>query len=110
MNIVDDKTLQSAKKFFQSKGLEVAGGITYTIDESNYFQTIVTPGTSIAKKRRKLLKWQQELRRGNLDIFSPIANQIGKAKGDKSWWSTACIDERGHNYPHLNPAKKVIPT
>ena len=37
--IVDEKTLESAKKFFRSKGLEVAGGITYTIDESNNFET-----------------------------------------------------------------------
>ncbi len=33
--IVDEKTLEKAKQFFISKGLEVAGGITYTIDESN---------------------------------------------------------------------------
>ena len=37
--IVDEKTLASAIKFFRSKGLKVAGGITYTIDESNNFET-----------------------------------------------------------------------
>lgn len=37
--IVDKKTLKKAKKFFESKGLEVAGGITYTRDESNFFET-----------------------------------------------------------------------
>lgn len=37
--IVPDKTLEQAKKFFLDKGIEVAGGITYTINEANYFQT-----------------------------------------------------------------------
>ena len=37
--IVDDATLEKAKKFFQKQGIEVAGGITYTINEANNFET-----------------------------------------------------------------------
>ena len=37
--IVDAETLDRAIRFFRSKGLEVAGGITYTINEGNFFQT-----------------------------------------------------------------------
>ena len=37
--IVDDETLEQAKAFFLKQGLEVAGGITYTINESNEFET-----------------------------------------------------------------------
>ena len=39
MLLVDDATLEKAKKFFQKQGLEVAGGITYTISEPNDFET-----------------------------------------------------------------------
>ena len=37
--IVDDATIEKAKKFFQKQGIEVAGGITFTINESNEFET-----------------------------------------------------------------------
>ena len=39
MLLVDDATLDKAKKFFEKQGLEVAGGITYTISEPNDFET-----------------------------------------------------------------------
>ena len=39
MLLIDDATLEKAKKFFQKQGLEVAGGITYTISEPNDFET-----------------------------------------------------------------------
>lgn len=37
--IVPQETLDAAKAFFKKHGVEVAGGITYTIQESNNFQT-----------------------------------------------------------------------
>ena len=37
--IVDDATIEKAKKFFMEQGIEVAGGITYTINEANNFET-----------------------------------------------------------------------
>ncbi|MBR0029729.1 MAG: hypothetical protein IJP55_05745, partial [Bacteroidales bacterium] len=39
MTLVDDETLEKAKKFFEKQGIEVAGGITYTISEPNDFET-----------------------------------------------------------------------
>ncbi|MBQ5996443.1 MAG: hypothetical protein IJL64_01085, partial [Bacteroidales bacterium] len=39
MLLVDDETLDKAKKFFEDRGIEVAGGITYTISEPNDFET-----------------------------------------------------------------------
>ena len=38
-HIVDQKTLDIAKKFFRDRGIQVAGGITFTISEPNRFQT-----------------------------------------------------------------------
>ena len=37
--MVPQQTLDSAKAFFKARGVEVAGGITYTINEANQFQT-----------------------------------------------------------------------
>src|SRR5687768_2600146 len=39
MLIVDQKTLDIAKKFFRDRGIELAGGITYTVSEPNRFET-----------------------------------------------------------------------
>ena len=37
--IVPDETLEQAKKYFLDRGIEVGGGITYTINEANNFET-----------------------------------------------------------------------
>src|SRR5688572_31173043 len=37
--VIDDATLEAAKKFFGERGVQVAGGITYTISEPNRFET-----------------------------------------------------------------------
>ena len=39
MVVVDQETLDQAKKFFLSKGVKVSGGITATINERNLFET-----------------------------------------------------------------------
>jgi hypothetical protein len=37
--LVDDATLEAAKKFFTERGVKVAGGITFTVSEPNRFET-----------------------------------------------------------------------
>src|SRR5262245_38620741 len=37
--LVDDATLETAKKFFQERGVATSGGITFTISEPNRFET-----------------------------------------------------------------------
>ncbi len=37
--LVDDATLEAAKKFFADRGVRVSGGITWTVNEANRFQT-----------------------------------------------------------------------
>ena len=37
--IVPNETLEQAKKYFLDRGIEVGGGITYTINEANNFET-----------------------------------------------------------------------
>jgi len=37
--VIDDATLEAAKKFFTERGVAVAGGITFTVSEPNRFET-----------------------------------------------------------------------
>ena len=48
--IVNQDTLNIAKKFFKDRGIEVAGGITLTIGEPNRFQTFCYSNPDDRKK------------------------------------------------------------
>ena len=37
--LVDEKTIEAAKTFFKARGVTVAGGITYTVNERNRYET-----------------------------------------------------------------------
>ena len=86
---VDDKTIETAKKFFHDKGIKTAGGITYTKNEGNRFQTFcyVTP------EERKEAGELAELTARHFDEFilddffftNCKNNDCIKAKGDMSW-------------------------
>ena len=65
LHIVDQKTLDIAKKFFKDRGIEVAGGITFTISEPNRFQTFCYSNP----EDRKLAKRLSEFTAKNFDEF-----------------------------------------
>jgi hypothetical protein len=48
--ILDDKTIETAKRFFEGRGVIVAGGITYTMDEHNRFETFCYSNPEHRKK------------------------------------------------------------
>src|SRR5512145_420140 len=52
--IVDEKTLDAAKEFFKAKGLKVAGGITYTMNESNNFETFCYTNPEHRQKAKEI--------------------------------------------------------
>ena len=87
--IVDEKTLQSAIKFFRSKGLKVAGGITFTIDESNNFETFCFTNPEHRQKAKEIAEYTaKHFDEFILDDFfftSCKCDECIKAKGDKSW-------------------------
>jgi len=112
--IVDKKTLVSAKKFFESKGLEVAGGITYTIDEGDFFKTFCY---TKQKDREKV----QEIIELSASVFDEVilddffftnckCEECVKAKGNKSWseYRLNMMTEASKNLI-LGPAKAVNP-
>ncbi|NCB08710.1 MAG: ABC transporter permease subunit, partial [Bacteroidia bacterium] len=112
--IVPDATLEAAKKFFQSKGVEVAGGITYTIDESNNFQTFCYTNPENRQKVKEIAEHTAK----HFDFFilddffftSCKCDLCVAAKGEKSWTDFRLeLMKNAASDLVINPAKKVNP-
>lgn len=112
--IVPQETLDAAKAFFRAHGVEVAGGITYTISEVNNFQTYCynTP------EDRAMVQKIAEYTAANFDEFilddffftnCKCENCI-EAKGDMDWdeFRLMRMTEAGQNLV-INPTKAVNP-
>jgi hypothetical protein len=112
--IIPDATLEQAKKFFRDKGVEVGGGITYTINEMNNFETFCYSNP----EHRKLVQEIAEHTAKHFDdfilddfFFTSCKSDIEiKAKGSKSWtqYRLDLLTEAGQNLV-IKPAKKVNP-
>jgi hypothetical protein len=110
--IVDDETIEKAKKYFLSKGVKVAGGITYTIDESNHFETFCYTNPVQREKAKKIA----ELTAKHFDEFilddffftSCKCDLCIKAKGNLSWtqFRLKLMSEAAQNLV-IKPAKAV---
>ncbi len=113
--IVPDETLEQAKQYFQSKGLEVCGGITYTIDESNNFETFSYSDPEHRKKVQQIAehtaKHFDEFILDDFFFTSAKTDVEIKTKGPKQSWTDyrlKLMSEAGRNLV-INPAKKVNP-
>jgi len=112
--IVPDKTIEQAKKYFQDHGVEVAGGITYTINESNHFQTFCYTNPKNRQKVKEIAEHTaKHFDQFILDDFfftNCKCDQCIKAKGDMSWtaYRTKLMTDAGQNLV-INAAKKVNP-
>ena len=114
MLLVDDATLEKAKKFFEKQGLEVAGGITYTISEPNDFETF----SYSDPKDREWVKKVAETTARHFDelllddfFFTSSKKDVEiAAKGNRSWtaYRLERMNEAGRNLV-VGPAKAVNP-
>lgn len=112
--IVPDETLEQAKKFFHDRGIETGGGITYTIDESNSFETFCYSNP----EHRKIVREIAEHTAKHFDdfilddfFFTSCKSDIEiKAKGNQSWtdYRLKLMTEAGRDLI-MKPAKKVNP-
>ncbi|MCD7977633.1 MAG: hypothetical protein LUG51_10935 [Tannerellaceae bacterium] len=112
--IVPGETLEQAKKYFQEKGVEVGGGITYTIDESNDFETFCYSDP----EHRKLIQEIAEHTARYFDdfilddfFFTSCKSDIEiQAKGNKSWtaYRTELMTKAGMDLV-IKPSKKINP-
>lgn len=114
LKIVPDETLEQAKKFFREKGVEVGGGITYTINEMNNFETFCYSNPEHRKKVREIAehtaKHFDEIILDDFFFTSCKSDEEIKAKGAKSWtqYRLELMTEAGKNLV-IKPAKAVNP-
>ena len=112
--IVPDATLEQAKKYFLDKGIEVGGGITYTINEANSYETFCYSNP----EHRKMVREIAEHTAKHFDdfilddfFFTSCKSDIEiKAKGAKSWTQYRLeLMTKAATDLVINPAKKVNP-
>ncbi|KPL13879.1 MAG: hypothetical protein AMS26_12710, partial [Bacteroides sp. SM23_62] len=112
--IVDEKILESAIAFFRAKGIEVAGGITYTRDESNFFETFCYSNPDDRAKVSEIASYTarffDEVILDDFFFTNCKCNLCIGAKKDRSWTDfrlelmrDAAVDLV------LNPARAVNP-
>ena len=89
MKLVDDATLEKAKAFFLARGIEVAGGITYTINESNNFETFSYSDPEdrawVKRVAEHTAKHFDEFLLDDFFFTSSKKDVEIAAKGDRSW-------------------------
>lgn len=87
--IVDEKTLLSAKKFFEKRGIKTAGGITLTVNESNRFETFCYSNPEHRKKVKEIVEYTakhfDEIILDDFFFTNCKCKLCIKAKGNLSW-------------------------
>jgi hypothetical protein len=87
--IPDQATLDRAKQFFKSKGVETAGGIATVVNERNRFETFVYTNPEHRKKLRDIVEYTarnfDEIIIDDFFFTSSKAESDIQAKGDKTW-------------------------
>jgi hypothetical protein len=114
LRIVNDSVMESVKRFFHDRGIETGGGITYTINESNEYETFCYSDP----QHRRLVQELAELtaRHHNEfildDFFFTSCKSDGEidAKGDRTWaqYRQALLAEAGRSLV-VDPAHRVNP-
>jgi hypothetical protein len=117
--IVDQKTLDIAKKFFRDRGIGIAGGITYTVKESEHFQTFCYNNPEDRKKVKEIAEYTarnfDEIILDDFFFTSCKTDEAIRDKGTKSWtqYRLELMTEAAQNLiigpaKSINPAVKVI--
>jgi hypothetical protein len=112
--IVDDATLNAAKAFFAKRGVKTAGGITYTIDESNRFETFSYANPEHRAKVREIIehtaKHFDEIILDDFFFTSAKSEYDIEAKGERTWmqYRLQLMTEAARELI-VEPARKVNP-
>jgi hypothetical protein len=85
----DEATLEGAIRFFTDRGIKTAGGITYTIDERNRFQTYCYTIRSDRQKVREIAEYTarffDEMILDDFFFTNCKCPECVEAKGNRSW-------------------------
>ena len=112
--IVQEDTLEKVKKYFTDKGVEVAGGITYTVYEPNRFETFCYSKENHRSKVREIMEYSaahfDEVILDDFFFTNCKCHQCIEAKGDMSWTDYRLkIMNQAATELIIDPAKKVNP-
>ncbi len=112
--IINKDDMKRIIKFFEDRDIEVAGGITYTIDESNSFETFCYQDPTERAKAQEIIELTASLfDEVILDDFfftDCKCDYCIEAKGDRTWteYRLELMNDAGQEVI-LKPAKKVNP-
>ena len=112
LNIVNADDMKRIIKFFKDRGVEVAGGITYTISEANNFQTFCYKNPEERAKAKEIIELTaslfDEIILDDFFFTDCKCDYCVEAKGDRSWtdYRLELMDDAAKNVI-LGPAKKV---
>lgn len=112
--IVSDETLEKAIKFFKDRGVEVGGGITYTINEMNNFETFCYSNPEHRKKAQEIAehtaKHFDDFILDDFFFTSCKCDLCIEAKGEQSWTEFRLeLMKNAANDLIINPSKAVNP-
>jgi len=89
MVVAEKETLEGAKRFFEDRNIEVAGGITITVSERNWFQTYCYSNPEHRKKLKEVVEYTagffDELILDDFFFTNCKCTLCVDAKGTKSW-------------------------
>jgi hypothetical protein len=113
--IVDEATLMKAKAFFESRGIETAGGITLTVNEGNNFETFCYSNPEHRKKIKEIVEFTarhfNELILDDFFFTNCKCDLCIKAKGNKSWSEFRLeLMTKAAKELIIEPAKSVNPS
>jgi hypothetical protein len=114
LSIVDQKTLDIARKFFSDRGIAVAGGITFTVLESEHFRSFCYNDPEDRKKVREITEYTaRNFNEVILDDFFFTSCKTAGAiqdKGNRSWtqYRLDLMADAAQNLV-VGPAKKINP-
>jgi hypothetical protein len=112
--LIDDATLEAAKKFFAERGVAVAGGITFTVSEPNRFETFSYANPEHRRAVREIAEHTaRHFDEFILDDFfftSTKSDFDVEARGARSWtdYRLAVMADAAKNLV-IGPAKRVNP-
>jgi hypothetical protein len=112
--LVDDETIEKAKRFFADRGIRTSGGITLTVDERNRFETFCYSDPEDRAWVQKVVEHTARHFDEIIldDFFFTSCKKEGEieAKGERSWteYRLALLGEVARDVI-LAPARRVNP-
>jgi hypothetical protein len=112
--LVDEKTIEAAKTFFRAKGVKVAGGITYTVNERNRYETFCYTNPEHRKRVKAIAEYTakhfDEIILDDFFFTNCKCELCIRAKGNLTWtqYRLKLMKEAAQELV-INPARAINP-